>query len=94
LDLAWSTIEKSKELHGVDLDIAVNISKPLEKQYEQLEEILLQKLSKSSVDTIMNLVKKKKERFDLPSNQSLVLEDRVIRVDYTQFTVNILIYEK
>jgi hypothetical protein len=94
LDLAWSTIERSKELHRVDLDAAVNIFRPLEKQYEQLEMILSQKLSKATVDKIMNLVKKKKERFDLPSNQRFISENRVIRVDYTQYTVNILIYEE
>ncbi len=94
LSLSWDTIERSNELNRVALDISVNIFRPLEKQYEQLESILLQKFSKSTVDTIMNLVKKKKERFDLFSSERLVLENTVIRINYPDYGVVILIYEK
>ena len=94
LDLAWSTLEESKKLHRVEFKAAVIIFRPLEKQYEQLESILLQKFSKSTVDTIMNLVKKKKERMDVFASERLILENRLIYIDYPQPSVNILIYEE
>jgi len=94
LDLAWSTLEESKKLHRVEFKAAVTIFRPLEKQYEQLESILLQKFSKSTVDTIMNLVKKKKERMDVFASERLILENRLIYIDYPQSSVNILIYEE
>ena len=94
LDLAWSTLEESKKLHRVEFKAAVIIFRPLEKQYEQLESILLQKFSKSTVDKIMNLVKKKKERMDVFISERLILENRLIYIDYPQSSVNILIYEE
>ncbi len=94
LSLSWDTIERSNELNRVALDISVNIFRPLEKQYEQLESILLQKFSKSTVDKIMNLVKKKKERMDVFISERLILENRLIYIDYPQSSVNILIYEE
>ena len=94
LSLCWNTIEKSNKLHQVELYISVDIFAPLEKQYEQLEEILLQKFSKASVNTIMDQVKKKKERMDMFANKRFVLEDTVIWVDCTQFSVDIMVYEK
>ena len=41
------------------MDISVTIYKPLETQYEQLEEILLQRFTEETVDIIMELVKEK-----------------------------------
>ena len=95
LDLGWDTVEESKKNNRVDFDIGVMISKPLEKQYEQLEEILLQRFTKESVDIIMGLVKRKKERYDLFPSERLILENTVVWIDFpSQQTVNILIYEK
>jgi hypothetical protein len=93
--LEWDDAEsETNKEYRVALNVAVNIYRPLEKQYEQLESILLQKFSKSTVDTIMNLVKKKKERMDVFASERLILENRLIYIDYPQPSVNILIYEE
>ena len=94
--LEWDEDERDiNEEYKVDLDIGVTISKPLEKQYEQLEEILLQRFTKETVDIILGLVKRKKERFDIFSSERLILENTVVHIDFPpQWTINILIYEK
>jgi hypothetical protein len=94
LSLSWNDIEESKELHGVELYAGVNVFRPLEKQYEQLEEILLQKLSKATVDKIMNLVKQKKERFDYPGDTRFTAENRLIRVEFTHTSADVVVYEE
>ena len=94
LSLSWDTIESGNRLHQVELDISVKIGRPLEKQYEQLEEILVQKFSKDSVNTVMDQVKQKKERSDMFGIKEFILEDTLIFVSCTQMSVNILVYEK
>jgi hypothetical protein len=94
LSLSWDTIEGSKERNGVELYAGVNVFRPLEKQYEQLEEILLQKLSKATVDKIMNLVKQKKERFDYPGDTRFTAENRLIRVEFTHTSADVVVYEE
>jgi len=94
LSLSWDDIEEMKELHGVELYAGVDVFAPLEKQYEQLEEILLQKLSKATVDKIMNLVKQKKERFDFPDDLRFTAENRLIIVEFTDHSADVLVYEK
>ena len=93
MSLNWNTIKEDNELYKVELDISIDIFAPLEKQYKQLEEILIQKLSKDTVDVVIDMVKKKKERFDVLGSHRLILENRIIRIDYTQFDINIVIYE-
>ena len=94
LSLNWDTIEGSNQVNQVELDISVKIGRPLEKQYEQLEEILVQKFSRNTVDTIMDQVKKKKERLDMFASKRFVLENTIIRVDCLQMSVSVLVYEK
>ena len=95
LDLSWDDIDSdAAREYKVLMDISVTIYKPLETQYEQLEEILLQRFTEETVDIIMELVKRKKERFDLISDERLILENTLVCIDFMPEHVGILIYEK
>jgi hypothetical protein len=54
-------------VYGVEMDVLVHLWKPLEKQYNELANILMSKFDKEVVNTVMEYVKQKKARNeDLP----------------------------